>query len=266
MAPPYQSVGRCIYCRSTTYDPARPHLPLGEEHIIARGLGGDIELPEASCFACETAVNRVETACINFMYAPIRAHLGLRSRKAKKKADRVWTHIEDDQGITKKQAIPTAEHPPSMLTPRFVYPTILGGLEPSEAMVATGIEWARAPEFDERMQKIAGKMDVVPEIKTQAYHLMLAKIGHAYAKAERRDTFIPLLPDWIRGVTPYSAELCRFVGTDDERIEEPAGIRRHVLAVEDAVGAKGEKLVLVRVRLFAAMSSIVHLVVAGLRL
>jgi len=48
MPPPYQPVGRCIYCPATAYAADEPDHKLGDEHIIAAQIRGTLILPEAS--------------------------------------------------------------------------------------------------------------------------------------------------------------------------------------------------------------------------
>src|SRR5258705_11293662 len=50
--PLFDPVGHCIYCGATKYT-QQADRPLGQEHIIAEGMGGTLILPEASCKECE---------------------------------------------------------------------------------------------------------------------------------------------------------------------------------------------------------------------
>jgi hypothetical protein len=59
--PGYAAIKTCIYCGDPIYshDPSIRKHPLGAEHIVAEGLGGTLELPEASCQACEHATGAI---------------------------------------------------------------------------------------------------------------------------------------------------------------------------------------------------------------
>jgi hypothetical protein len=79
--PKYPRFGKCIYCGETVYshDPLIRKTPLGAEHIIAEGLGGAVELEEASCQKCEEATGAVvEGDVLGRTMKAIRVHLKLK--------------------------------------------------------------------------------------------------------------------------------------------------------------------------------------------
>ena len=80
-------IGRCIYCNATQYAPNEPSRPLGEEHIIPRGLGGTRVL-NASCQLHEKTTTQVETKCIDHIVSHARHDLGIYGRRANRKARR----------------------------------------------------------------------------------------------------------------------------------------------------------------------------------
>jgi hypothetical protein len=66
--------GRCIYCGAIEYR-GKSERKLGEEHVIAEGLGGILALEEAACEKCEKAINTFEQPILKtVLYAP-RVHL-----------------------------------------------------------------------------------------------------------------------------------------------------------------------------------------------
>lgn len=61
------TVGRCIYCGTT-------EGKLSREHVHPEGLGGFLELPEASCWSCQKIINReIETPLLDKHWADVRA-------------------------------------------------------------------------------------------------------------------------------------------------------------------------------------------------
>src|SRR5258707_13332584 len=79
----YAAVGKCIYCDAKVYSTrvGIRSTPFGDEHIIAEGLGGKLELPEASCQKCEHITGRiVEQDVLLRTLKSVRLHLGIRGK------------------------------------------------------------------------------------------------------------------------------------------------------------------------------------------
>jgi hypothetical protein len=74
----HPSVGRCIYCGSTSGE-------LTEEHIIPYGLGGELVLADASCSKCATITSQFETEVMRYHLLDVRAYLNLRTRRKSKR-------------------------------------------------------------------------------------------------------------------------------------------------------------------------------------
>src|SRR3546814_3930149 len=74
----YPPVGQCIYCGSTKE-------PLGKEHIIPYGLGGNLVLPKASCKGCEAITGGFEQVCLRTMFGPARLRLNMPTRRRKER-------------------------------------------------------------------------------------------------------------------------------------------------------------------------------------
>jgi hypothetical protein len=206
-------------------------------------------------------IGRYESACINNMYAPIRAHIGVKTR-TKQRRDKIWTYVEEADGTRRRIGMPVEEHPPAITTPRFIYPTILSGELLVGGVVSTRWELSRRQDHQERWEKIGLTMDLAPEVHVQEYHLMLAKIGHAYACAEFGDKFTPVLTPWLLGDQPYSNLLCQYVGSDLET--SPRTHNLHTMEIGIARGIANIPFVVAHIRLFAQMSGTNHVVVAGL--
>jgi hypothetical protein len=59
----YAPAGFCIYCGARG-----PSVALGQEHIVPKGLGGTLILPDASCRDCEKITGAIEQQCLRRMF------------------------------------------------------------------------------------------------------------------------------------------------------------------------------------------------------
>jgi hypothetical protein len=89
-------VGRCIYCLKDSIG-----TKLGEEHVLASGLGGHLILPDASCRECEKIINQFETNAMREYLGLIRNQLNIKSRRSrgKRAKDRTAFPIFDGEPI-----------------------------------------------------------------------------------------------------------------------------------------------------------------------
>ncbi|WP_352916466.1 HNH endonuclease [Mesorhizobium sp. M1143] len=75
---PKVGVGRCIYC-----DREPPQIRLTEEHIIPKGLGGNLILPGSSCERCAAITGRFEQRLLRDTFRFARGALGIFSGRKK---------------------------------------------------------------------------------------------------------------------------------------------------------------------------------------
>ncbi|MEP1143491.1 MAG: HNH endonuclease [Henriciella sp.] len=109
--------GECIYCQKRS-------KALTKEHIIPRGLGGNITLRSASCPKCQKVIHKYETKVMRECLGPGRYKLGIRSRSSK---DRPTTFPAIKAGSKGAETvdIPLSELPFFMLMPVFkTWPTL----------------------------------------------------------------------------------------------------------------------------------------------
>jgi hypothetical protein len=110
----YRPLGRCVYCGSTHQ--------LSTEHIVPRGLGGNIIFPRASCEKCRKITHAFETICMrqNFLY--FRVHTGLHQHPNERP-----THLPVRiRGKGSRLVLPSA-HPNYLGLPTLLRPGILSG-------------------------------------------------------------------------------------------------------------------------------------------
>ena len=82
------SKGRCIYCGERHYREANDRK-LGDEHVIAEALGGNLIIEQAACQQCERRINDFEQSILKtILYAP-RVHLGIRRKRRKRGHDTI---------------------------------------------------------------------------------------------------------------------------------------------------------------------------------
>jgi len=72
-------LGRCLYCLAT----AGSGVPLTEEHLIPRALGGRLTLPDAVCEPCRRITGRLEQATLDREFAVPKTLLALKRRRAR---------------------------------------------------------------------------------------------------------------------------------------------------------------------------------------
>lgn len=245
--------------------PHDPNTPLHEEHIVPLAFGADLVLPESSCRACEKQTSGRESQCINAMFAPMLAILGLKTRRGRNR-ERIYSWIQEN-GNRRKVPFKSSDHPTFLITPKFYYPSVLleHDIAPEWALIEQ-LEFKFPPQSVELLNTgdfLTQKGRAIQfYIENHAYHLMIAKIGYAYAVARMgRNTFIPLIRDYISGVKPYSPELRKYVGSHEAETRAP----EHWLSISLSETPRG-RLIVVDVHLFCAYSNVSHLVVAGMLL
>jgi hypothetical protein len=193
----YPPVGRCIYCG--TYS-----NKLQLEHIIPFGIAGNsLLLPKASCKTCAHVTSQIEQACLRHLWWPFRARMGAPTGQPKERPAtfklRRLTKIDSDIRVIGESDIRAGEYPLNYVALLLQPPGILAGREPTTNL--EGQFWARY-SVDE-MRKFINDDEgmLMAKITPNTFARMLAKIGHAYAVAENRFKFRPLLLDLILGKT-----------------------------------------------------------------
>jgi hypothetical protein len=194
--PQYALIGRCIYCGCKDYSakPGQRKYPLGAEHIVPEGIGGTLELPEASCQIHEDTTGRlVEGDVLGRTLKALRVHLKL---KKKGSGPHPKTLPLDAQMDDNKQRIEV---------PIDDYPVVFSMLNYGPPSFVTNSNKSGRTIDGVRMTvlkndpKMLYKKYKITSFATASWdnHMlcrMLAKIGHSFAVAELGlDGFRPLL-------------------------------------------------------------------------
>lgn len=258
----YPPVGRCIYCGNTN--------GLTLEHVIPYGLGGNIELPDSSCFECSKITSSFERTCLRTMYGPLRLLYGMPSRrkknrpatlplKIKKTPTAEWSYTEVEQ----------SKYPFLVLFPYFTTPLILEKPPlPQNRGAATDRLWIRGASpayvFKDLLKALTKELRVyaiMPEATshTAEFCQMLAKIAYSYAVGELGNgSFEPYL---LPAIMDAKLENCDSYIGSLETDEPPSGLL-HELSLDDPIGSNH---IVVRVRLLSKLATPTYFVVVGRR-
>ena len=197
------AAGYCIYCGDT-------YAELTTEHIVPYGLGGKLELPEASCEKCRKITQKFEETCMRGMFFEYRVRSGYPSKHRKEWPSSFDIETIDQEGGFEKSQILASEYPRVLTLMMYPIPGILRGRDPAKKIEQT--VWFSVSRKDARK---LGAFRVKGDFDSLSFCRMLAKIGHSYAagilgKKEFSD-IRPLLCDLIRSGTEPPFHL---VGTD----------------------------------------------------
>lgn len=202
----FPPVGRCIYCGSTGGTQG-----LRSEHIIPYSLGGNAELPEASCTECEGLTSYLDGYLANAIYKHLRVHQDLQSRSGHPKL--LPADVVGPDGARQHLLKPN-DHPFFLTMPTWMPPGIVRGVQPSTDFerVDPFVWWYVPPNFAETLGlKDGDELEIQNPIKTLnliTFGRALAKIAYCHAVAQYGLTgFRPFpLADMIRGkhgLVPY---------------------------------------------------------------
>ena len=261
-APEYAPVSECIYCGSNVYSEKEGvrASPLGAEHIVPEGLGGTLELPNASCQRCEDTTGRlVEGDVLRRTLKALRVHLKLKKKGSGSHPKTLPLDARFD-GKDRSVDVPVEDYPIifSMLhfpPPAFVPAHVGPGRNIVGAVTAVLKYDKKALYRKYRINEFA-----TAYWDSQMFTRMLAKIAHSLAVAEiGRDAFKPLLLDLICkgdvlamglvGGTPFDTPLRKSQALHELEL----GFQR----------ANGVSYVVARIRLFARYNGPQYHVVVG---
>jgi hypothetical protein len=260
--PDYPPVGKCIYCGSEVYSdrPGFRRFPLGAEHIIAEGLGGKLELPEASCQRCEDITGRlVEGDILLRTLKAFRMHLKIRGKRKSSKPATLPLSVTVDNRDQVVQ-IPIEDYPVIFNMPAFGSPPVfIGGSGGNQLVFGFRLVLVNynANEFT---RKYGYTTFASPHWDTHMFFRMLGKIGHSFAVAELgQRKFVPLLTDMILKGSP---ELFNHIGGEPDLARDPTSDALHELGL-GYQRANGKNYVVAKIRLFAKQMGPIYYVVVG---
>lgn len=203
--PRYNAVGHCIYCDAAHYSSYSKRIglrthPFGGEHVVPEGIGGTIELPEASCQRCEEATGAiVEGSVLGRTLKALRVHLNLKKAGSGPHPKSLPLDATVN-GVQTRIDMPVEDYPVVFMMVQFTPPDV--STENTAAGKAANGAVAAVLRYDEktlsRKYGVTGFASAIWD--NQMFCRMLAKIGHAFAVAELGSSgrmFSPKLLDLI---------------------------------------------------------------------
>ncbi len=177
MGPERIEVGRCIYCGTSA--------KLSDEHVIPRGLGGNLVLARASCPRCAEITSRFER---NILRSPqvlaLRAAFGLPTYHPKNRPDTFRLTVTRN-GEDEVLEVPTHQTLLGFPSPNFPPPGFLSGASVRGISVTgIGLELVGglSPKALSQMHKAEG-LAVEVKFSSVAFAQLLAKISYGSAVA-----------------------------------------------------------------------------------
>jgi HNH endonuclease len=261
----YPTLGKCIYCGKPISEG-----PLTDEHIIPISIGGALIFAEASCHDCCGETHAFEGHAVS-IYNAMRRQLNfpssLRGRRARERDQKEKFVVEVNKRRIK---LASRDFPALMLSLVYPLPKILMGAPADDDNPLGGgiFSVELMPEFNQRLNALKAKyggreISIVGVDKSSRsdegdFGRMLAKMAHSYAMAERGlNSFQPFLTHMIRGVRPYHQNY--FIGSQPSTGAPGTDLHE----IDFVTMPSFDRLLVIRIRLFANFNTPAHLVVVG---
>lgn len=243
--------GACIYCGTTKGR-------LTDEHVVPKGLGGTLVLPQASCDDCARLTSQFEMRVLRGFLDRGRRAMGIKGRKGHKRPavdTLTQTFIRADES-TVDHDVPWDDGVKVMHLPVFVLPAFL---DPRRAMdpAVSQLEITAVDtlHFDLRQGEVVREYQAQgirfeDQMDLWAFVKMLAKIAHSYHVAVHGVFPLeqsPLVPI-IRG---QSSDALNWVGTTLTDTLPSGGLALHLLHHAALESDDGSQASAVRIKLFA---------------
>lgn len=263
VSPKYNPIKKCVYCGSKVYStkPGIRSSPLGAEHIIPESIGGNLELPEASCQKCEDTTGRlVEGDALGRTLKVLRVHLKLKKAGSGPHPKTLPLTVPVDGRDRTIPDVRIEDHPIAFMLPIYQAPEF--------AAIATdfgkAIRGALVANIKLDLKALWRKYQVssfAPAYWDNAMLCrMLAKIAHSLAVAELGEAaFQPLLLKLICDGDPKAMSL---IGCSPEWEKVPRSSALHTVSL-GYQRHDDKTFVVASVRLFASYESPVYRIVVG---
>jgi hypothetical protein len=231
---------------------------LGDEHVIAEGLGGKLELPEASCQKCEDITGRlVEGDVLLRTLKAIRLHLGIRGKARSSRPATLPLQATID-GKETRIDMPVEDYPAILNLPVYGKPGVLTGGE-GGTQTTVGFRVVILQYDDRKLRKEYGiTAAATPYWDTHMLFRMLGKIAHALAIAELgKGAFVPALVDMI---LTGKTDNFNHIGGDPDADGQSKALHELGLGYQRA---NGKDYVVATIRLFANRNGPTYYIVVG---
>lgn len=246
-------IGKCIYCGTTK-------APLGREHPIPLGMGGDVILPEASCAPCAAVTGGIEQRVMRTMWGPFRTLANFPTRHPKDRPKRLKLDVEYTDGRADQIMVKPEEYPAMLNLPIFPPARALRGLPDNGRTPVNVVNWSWVD--NDSLAALANydiKTFHSDPVDSHKLVQMLAKIAHCQATIEYGvGGFQPLVLDLIFGRNEC---MNLFVGCGNAPQSPPDPELHNVRSFTH----NEHGMILIEIRLFACLGAPRYHVVAGLK-
>lgn len=226
--PPY---GKCIYCDAVD--------GLTTEHIVPFGLGGTLELPQASCVRCATETSRVERAILRGELRPVRVFRALQSRRKHRDAPCTYPLVVIRGDVEETVELPLEKYPILVSFPDFAPARLATGQLSKTGIDVAGIATVSFGADPTSVLRDLDATAIKPDVITRPaqFARMVAKIAYSMAAATGALALIKG-PSPIRGVIlGTNTHIGDYVGTLTYPLDAHEGqLHRIILLPDTATG------------------------------
>ena len=184
------------------------------EHVLAFSLGGNWELPQASCLACADRTSKFEGVVARAFYGTLRNTANYPTRNKKGRPKSIVLQKTAPDGTKRPVVIPVENFPRIFPVVTLPLAGILTGAPLSESnpdmQIGLGADDAAEMEKLKALFEPGASFELPLQIDFYNLSLTLAKTAHAFVVANLGfDGYEPYLPDVVREVNPHRSH---FVG------------------------------------------------------
>lgn len=258
------ALNKCMYCGD---DKSK----LTDEHIMPRGLNGELILPKSSCDDCQTMIGKVENSVLKSGWlSDPRLVMGLKTYNKKKQPTQVkMTFIGRDERRFKKdvprESAVALISMPDLIEPRYLTEAMplraTDGMElraTNDAFVYRGVVEDAKSEHSEKLTKTirqlcttygAASIDLSATIQPPTLIRFLCKIAHGFHVAERGLFPLEESPA-IALLRAERTDYSNWVGSKPTSKTQEQQTSMHEMSVEDVTTQSGLQCVVVNIALF----------------
>jgi hypothetical protein len=222
--PPY---GRCIYCDAEG--------GLSTEHIVPFGLGGTLELPEASCACCAVETSKVERAILRGELRPVRIYRALQSRRKHRDAPSSYPLVVVRNCAEVTVELPLERYPILVPFPDFAPARLAIGEHSKPGIDVAGIVTVSFGANPATVLRELHATAIKPQVSTRPaqFARLLAKIAYSMAAATGSLSLIKG-PSPIRGVIlGTDSSIGDYVGTLTYPLDSHGGELHRIVVLPD---------------------------------
>jgi hypothetical protein len=260
----HEPLGRCMYCED-----GKP--PFTDEHVMPRGLNGDLLFPKSCCARCQKIIGYIETAVLKSGWlSDPRLVMGLRSYKPKKQPAHVKMTFANARGrkftryVRKEEAVALISMP-GLIAPRYLTNSLplmaKDGMElysTNDAIIYRGaVEDAGAAHSEKltgeiaRLCRIYGatKIDLSSKIVPPQVIRFLCKVAHGFHIWERGLFPLEESPA-IAILKSERTDYSNWTGSKFVSSGQDPQASMHEMSIEDVTTKSGLQCVVVNIALF----------------